>query len=110
MISRYPRDIGPDQPMIYQIRLKGHLGCEWAEWFGGMAVDMTEDGDTLLTGSVADQAALYGLLKKVRDLGMALVSVNRVHISETHQHQRQHVCDTDNDENAVGTRIDADER
>ena len=78
-----------NQTPIYQIRLKGHLGSEWTEWFGGMAVDLTEHGDTLLTGPVADQAALYGLLKKVRDLGMPLVSVNRLQISEIHHHHSQ---------------------
>ncbi len=78
-----------NQAPLYEIRLKGQLGREWADWFGGMAVDLTEDGDTLLTGPVADQAALYGLLKKMRDLGMPLVSVNRVQISETHQHHSQ---------------------
>ncbi len=65
-----------DEPMIYQIRLRGHLGPQWAEWFGGLAVTPQEDGDTLLTGPVVDQAALYGLLKKVRDLGLPLISVN----------------------------------
>ncbi len=53
----------PNQAPFYQIRLKGHLGREWADWFGGMAVDLTEEGDTLLTGPVADQAALHGLLR-----------------------------------------------
>ena len=62
--------------MVYQIRIKGHLGPQWTDWFGGLAVAVEEDGDTLLTGPVVDQAALYGLLKKVRDLGMPLVSVN----------------------------------
>ncbi len=78
MTSTCQRDIGPDQPMIYQIRLKGHLGREWTEWFGGMAVALTEDGDTLLSGPVADQAALHGILKKVRDLGLPLLSVQCV--------------------------------
>ena len=64
--------------MVYQIRIKGHLGPQWTDWFGGLAVAVEEDGDTLLTGPVVDQAALYGLLKKVRDLGMPLVSVNCV--------------------------------
>ncbi len=73
----------PGQPVVYQIRLKGHLGREWAEWFGGLTITLAEDGDTLLTGPVADQAALHGLLKKVRDLGIPLVSVNRVEINET---------------------------
>jgi len=62
--------------MVYQIRIKGHLGPQWTDWFGGLAVAVEEDGDTLLTGPIVDQAALYGLLKKVRDLGMPLVSVN----------------------------------
>ena len=66
----------PGQPTVYQIRIKGHLGPQWTDWFGGLAVAMEEDGDTLLTGPIVDQAALYGLLKKVRDLGMPLVSVN----------------------------------
>lgn len=69
-------------PLIYEIRLKGHLGREWADWFGGMAVDLTEDGDTLLTGQMADQAALHGLLKKVRDLGLPLLSINRVELPQ----------------------------
>lgn len=64
--------------MIYQIRLKGHLGQQWIAWFEGLTITLEEDGDTLLTGSVVDQAALHGLLKKVRDLGTPLVSVNPV--------------------------------
>ena len=62
--------------MIYQIRIKGHLGCGWTDWFDDLAITLSDNGDTLLTGPVVDQAALYGLLKKVRDLGMSLVSVN----------------------------------
>lgn len=65
----------PDQPVVYRIRLKSHLGADWADWFGGLTITLTEGGETLLTGPVADQAALHGLLKKVRDLGVALVSV-----------------------------------
>ena len=67
-----------NQPQCYEIRLKGHLDDRWAEWFEGLTITLEEDGDTLLTGAVIDQAALHGLLKKVRDLGMPLVSVSPV--------------------------------
>ena len=68
----------PRQPMVYEIRVKGHLGCQWTEWFGGLTITQEEDGETLLTGPLVDQAAMHGMLKKVRDLGMPLISVNRV--------------------------------
>jgi hypothetical protein len=68
----------PDRPMIHQIRVRGHLGREWADWFGGLAVTREADGDALLAGPVVDQAALHALLKKIRDLGLTLLSVNRV--------------------------------
>jgi hypothetical protein len=68
----------PSQPVVYQIRIKGHLGRQWTDWFGGLIITLEENGDTLLTGPVVDQAALYGLLKKVRDLGMPLVSVRPI--------------------------------
>ena len=64
--------------MVYQIRVKGHLDSEWTDWFEGLAITLEEDGDTLLTGPIVDQAALYGLLRKVRDLGITLVAVNRI--------------------------------
>ena len=69
----------PDQPTIYHIRLKGHLGRQWTDWFGGLAITLEDNGETLLTGPVVDQAALHGLLKKVRDLGLPLLSIGRVH-------------------------------
>ena len=65
----------PRQPMVYQIRIQGHLGSEWTDWFEGLSITLEDNGETLLTGSVIDQAALYGLLRKVRDLGLPLVSV-----------------------------------
>jgi len=68
----------PNQPTVYQIRIEGHLGDQWANWFGDLTITLEENGDTLLTGPVVDQAALFGLLKKVRDLGMPLVALNRV--------------------------------
>ena len=64
--------------MAFQIRIRGHLGDDWTDWFGGMTITLEENGDTLLTGPVPDQAALFGLLKRVRDLGMQLISINRV--------------------------------
>ncbi len=73
----------PNEPMTYQIRLKGHLGSQWTDWFEGLTITLEEDSDTLLTGPVIDQAALHGLLKKVRDLGMPLISVNRVELDKS---------------------------
>lgn len=64
------------QPMVYQIRIQGHLGHQWTERFGGLTITLEENGDTLITGTVVDQAALHGLLRKVRDLGMSLLAVN----------------------------------
>lgn len=68
----------PGQPMVYHIKLEGHLGRQWTDWFGGLTITLEDNGDTLLSGPLVDQAALHGLLKKVRDLGMPLVSVIRV--------------------------------
>jgi hypothetical protein len=65
-------------PGWYEICLKGHLGTRWAAWFDGLAIAQGSDGTTIIHGPVADQAALYGLLQKVRDLGLPLISVNQV--------------------------------
>ena len=67
---------GQDGPVPYEIRIKGHLDGRWADWFEGLTITLEEDGNTLLIGQVIDQAALHGLLKKVRDLGLPLVSVS----------------------------------
>jgi hypothetical protein len=65
-----------DESGLYEIRIKGHLNNRWADWFEGLTITLEDQGDTLLTGLVVDQAALHGLIKKVRDLGMPLVSVS----------------------------------
>jgi hypothetical protein len=75
MSSIFNEDIDPGEPMVYQIRIKGQLGRQWTDWFEGLTITPEDSGDTLLAGPVADQAALHGLLKKVRDLGMPLLSV-----------------------------------
>lgn len=64
--------------MRYEIRIKGHLSPQWADWFGDATVSLEDNGETLLTCTVVDQAALYGLLRKVRDLGIPLISVVQV--------------------------------
>ena len=72
-----------DEPRLYEIRLEGHLEARWADRFGGMTLALEDNGETLLSGPVIDQAALHGLLKKVRDLGLPLISVNRVESGKT---------------------------
>ncbi|TMC16545.1 MAG: hypothetical protein E6J36_21370 [Chloroflexi bacterium] len=77
----------PGQPLVYQIRIKGHLGREWTDWFGGLTITLEDNGETLLIGPVIDQAALHGVLKKVRDVGMPLLSVIEVQFNENHRYQ-----------------------
>ncbi len=67
-----------DAPTYYEIRIKGHLDDRWVDWFESMTIKLEDNGDALLTGLVIDQAALQGLLKKVRDLGMPLLSVRQM--------------------------------
>ena len=66
------------EPPTYEIRISGHLGPRWADWFEGLTITPEDNGDTLLTGPVVDQAALHGLLRRVRDLGLPLLSVVRL--------------------------------
>jgi hypothetical protein len=75
MSNKINLESDPGQPMVYQIRIKGHLGHQWTDWFGGLTITLEDNGETLLTGPVVDQAELYGLLKKVRGVGMPLLSV-----------------------------------
>jgi hypothetical protein len=88
MLNEYPQDryvantgrpkTDPSPPIAYEIKIEGHLSEQWTAWFGGLTITLEEDGETLISGVVTGQAALYGLLKKVRDLGMPLISVKRI--------------------------------
>ena len=78
-------DQEPDERGVYRIEVKGVLGKEWSDWFDGLAITPQASGETLFTGLVADQAALHGLLCKIRDLGLPLLSVNRVQSKAYHE-------------------------
>jgi hypothetical protein len=78
MSNKLSSDVESSEPTVYQIRIKGQLGRQWTDWFEGLTIMLDENGDTFLTGRVVDQAALHGLLRKVRDLGMPLISVVRL--------------------------------
>jgi hypothetical protein len=78
MSDEHNPEFDTGQPMVYQIRIKGYLGRQWTAWFEGLSITLEANGDTLLTGPVVDQAALFGLLRKVRDLGLPLLSVNHL--------------------------------
>jgi hypothetical protein len=71
------------EPGHYEIRIKGHLENRWADWFDGLTITLENNGETRLSGPVTDQAALHGLLRKVRDLGMPLISVQRIESGQT---------------------------
>ena len=75
MSSTFNSESDPGQPTVYQIRIKGHLGREWTDWFEGLTLTLEDNGETLLTGAVVDQAALHGVLGKVRDVGLPSLSV-----------------------------------
>ena len=78
MSDKHDPQANANSTPTYQIRLQGHLDQQWSDWFEGLAIEPQENGETLLTGPVVDQPALHGLLKKVRDLGLPLLSVTRV--------------------------------
>lgn len=78
MSQKRSKTTNSQQPTIYQIKVEGHLSLLWEEAFAGMNLTLTESGETVLTGLVVDQAALYGLLRKIRDLGLPLISVTRL--------------------------------
>jgi hypothetical protein len=76
MFDKHSSKTDPNAPRIYQIRLEGHLDQRWADWFGDLTITLEANGTTVLTGPLIDQAALYGVLKKIRNLGLPLISVN----------------------------------
>jgi wyosine [tRNA(Phe)-imidazoG37] synthetase (radical SAM superfamily) len=85
MNDRHTTGDNRDEPEWYAIRVKGHLDDHWQDWFDGLRIIPEENGDTLLTCRVVDQAALHGLLRKVRDLGLELLAVNRVAVDRPDQ-------------------------
>ena len=82
MSSKRSPEHDADQPMVYQIRIEGHLSRQWTDWFEGLTITLEDNGDTLLTGLIIDQAALYGFLKKARDLGIPLVSIRPIELDK----------------------------
>ncbi len=78
MSRTHPMQQEHEEAGLYEIRIHGHLDSRWAGWFDSLDFTLEENGDTLISGKVIDQAALFGLLRKVRDMGLSLVSVNRV--------------------------------
>ena len=104
----------PSHPMIYQVRIKGHLGPQWADWFGGLTITPEDNGDTLLTGPVVDQAALHGLLRKVRDLGLPLISVTHAQTGQADgpdfkQHTETSTLERKNDGGNEKAELDEDD-
>ena len=85
-VSRAPLD----RPQVYQIRLTGHLDSRWMAWFGDATITLEDTGDTLLVCTVADQAALHGLLKRVRDLGIPLSLVKRLELQQSDSDEQKH--------------------
>ena len=75
MSDKYTSSEGHYEPGFYEIRIKGHLNDQWVDWFDGLTITLTDDGNTVLSGAIIDQSALHGTLKKIRDLGLSLISV-----------------------------------
>ena len=75
MVNRQQPQPDSPQPTVYRIRIKGQLDSQWTDWFEGLSITLEDNGDTLISGPVVDQAALHGLLKRIRDLGIPLISV-----------------------------------
>jgi hypothetical protein len=73
--EQHPKPDAHELP-VYAIKVKGHLSQQWLSWFDGLTITLEEDGNTLMSGSLVDQSALHGILKKIRDLGVPLLSVN----------------------------------
>lgn len=82
MAEKSNTDSDRRQPLLYQIRIRGHLTPRWQDWFENATITLEDNGNTLITCPVVDQAALYGLLRKVRDLGLPLLSVIRLEPGE----------------------------
>lgn len=70
-----------DEPLNYKIRIKGHLNQDWEGWFDNVTIKQTDDGETIITCTVKDQSALHGLLRRIRDLGIPLISIVRINPS-----------------------------
>ncbi len=87
-------DKPPPNNQFYEIRTKGHLDAQWMKWFDGLTITLEENGDTLFSGPVTDQAALHGLLRKVRDIGMPLVSVVKIQSDRSEQGEKMNVNTT----------------
>ena len=85
MRATHPSSTYDDEPRTYEIRIKGHLDDKWADWFEGLTITRVDNGETLLRGPVVDQAALHGMLRKVRDLGLPLLSVMQVDPKQTNR-------------------------
>jgi len=83
------QNTGKDQSSIYEIRIKGHLDRDWSDWFEGMRITLEDDGNTLISGPVMDQASLYGLLKRVHQIGLQLISINEIEIVEGTNHKKE---------------------